>query len=264
MGALSMRNRAGTYFLAGLLTLVCGVVLVKVTSVRTDGGESITVAVAANFTVPAQVLAQRFEQETGVKVLLSFASTGKFYTQIVNGAPFDVFLTADAKHPAKLEAEGHAVAGTRRTYAVGRLVLWSKTRPVAGDGEGLLKSGGYNRLAIANPRHAPYGVAARETLEALGLWETVQPRVVTGENIGQTFTFVATGNAEVGFVALSQVMEPGEGVVGQYWPVPQELYSEIDQQSVLLKDTGAGRRYLEFLQSEESVKLIESYGYGVP
>ncbi len=229
-----------------------------------EADNSITIAVASNFMVPAQVLADGFQQASGVKPLLSFGSTGKHYTQIVNGAPFDVFLAADEEHPQKLVASHHAVPGERFPYAIGRLVLWSKSQRVDESGIDFLKFGDYTKLAIANPRHAPYGLAAREVLEAGGLWDAVQPRLVMGENIGQTHTFIATQNAEVGFVALSQILQPGQEIDGYFWRVPQNLHSEINQQALLLRDKPAARQFLEYLRSEESQRVIQSYGYGVP
>lgn len=226
--------------------------------------DAVTVAVAANFTLPAQELAQRFEAETGITVRLSFASTGKHYTQIINGAPFDVFLAADDEHPRRLEQSHHAAPGGRFTYARGHLVLWSCTKDPGDDGAAFLASGNYNKLSIANPRHAPYGRAARQTLEALSLWEQVQPKLVTGENIGQAHTYVATRNADAGFVAMSQVAAPGKEADGWTWPVPQHLYTPIEQQAVLLRDTPAARQFLDFLRKPESLDLIRQYGYATP
>ena len=170
----------------------------------------VQVAVAANFTAPMQKIAAAFEQDTGHRAKLAFGATGKFYAQIRNGAPFEVLLAADDETPAKLEREGAALAGSRFTYAIGRLALWS-ARPGYVDDQGeVLKRGAFKHLAIANPKLAPYGAAAVETLDRLGLLAALQPKFVQGENIAQTFQFVSTGNAELGFVALSQVMEDGK------------------------------------------------------
>jgi len=222
------------------------------------------VAVAANFMEPARAIARQFEQQTGCKVVLSFGSTGQLYAQIKNGAPYAVFLAADSARPELLERDGPGVAGTRVTYAVGKLVLWS---PRAGfvDANGqVLAGGGFSHLAIANPDLAPYGAAAREVLMHLGLWERLQDRIVRGENIGQAFQYVRTGNAELGLVALSQIQRPGEPADGSQWLPPQSMYTPIDQQAVLVKDEPAGRKLLEFLRGEQARAIIRSYGYDTP
>jgi len=231
------------------------------------GGEALAaetrVAVAANFTEPAKAIAAKFEARTGHKATLSFGSSGQFYTQIANGAPFEVFLSADAERPTRAEAEGLALAGTRFTYATGRLVLWSRT-PGLVDGKGaVLARGGFEKLAIADPKSAPYGQAAIETLTKLKLQDTLKPRIVTGSSITQTYQYAQTGAAELGFVALSQVInEPG----GSRWIVPTANHSPIDQQAVLLK-TGSGnpaaRAFLQFLKGSEAKAIIRRYGYEV-
>jgi molybdate transport system substrate-binding protein len=221
------------------------------------------VAVAANFTEPAKAIAARFEAKTGHKATLSFGSSGQFYTQIANGAPFEVFLSADAERPTKAETDGLAVAGTRFTYATGRLVLWSKT-PGLVDGKGaVLAKGGFEKLSIADPKAAPYGQAAVETLTKLKLYDALKPKIVTGSSITQAFQYVQTGAAEVGFVALSQVInEQG----GSRWVVPATDHTPIDQQAVLLK-TGAGndaaKAFLLFLKGKEAKAIIKRYGYEV-
>jgi molybdate transport system substrate-binding protein len=226
--------------------------------------EEITVAVAANFTGPAKEIAAAFEKATGDKVTLSFGSSGQFYTQIANGAPFEVFLSADADRPIKAEQAGLAVAGTRFTYAVGRLVLWS---PSAGlvDGHGaVLKVGGFSKLAIADPTAAPYGLAAIQTLKTLGVYDQVKPRIVQGTSIAQAFEFVKTGNAELGFVALSQVIaESG----GSRWLVPESDHEPITQQAVLLKpgaNSKGSRAFLAFLKGGQARAIIRRYGYATP
>jgi molybdate transport system substrate-binding protein len=215
------------------------------------------VAVAANFAVPARQLAAQFGVESGHKLVLSNGSTGKFYAQIKSGAPFDVLLSADAETPRRLEAEKLAVRGSRFTYAVGRLVLWrSGSQPV---NEALLREQNFTRLAIANPKLAPYGAAARETLEKLGLWEAVQPKLVQGENIAQTFQFVASANADVGLVALAQIDRSAP-----HWVVPQTLHTPLFQDAVLTArgaGNAAARGFLDFLKSASTRERIRSYGY---
>lgn len=215
------------------------------------------VAVAANFATPAKHLAEPFLRETGHRLVLSSGSTGKFYAQIKSGAPYEVLLSADEATPRRLEEDGLAVAGTRFTYATGRLVLWS-ARPNLAIGEELLRRNELQRLAIANPRLAPYGAAAQQVLENLGLWATMRAKLVQGENIAQTFQFVSTGNAELGFVALSQV----EG--GSHWLVPASLHAPLKQDAVLLvrgRDSAAAASFLEFLRGALARKLIRAYGY---
>ena len=227
-----------------------------------QGGREVKVAVAANFTEPAKELAAVFEKATGHKLVLSFGATGQFYAQIVNGAPFEVFVAADKAAPTKAVAEGHAVAGTQFTYAVGKLVLYSKVLDVTEGGE-VLKKGSFNKLAIAHPAAAPYGAAAVETIAALGVRERVQARIVQGNNIAQTLQFVETGNAELGFVALSQIVLTKGGA---RWVVPDGLHAPISQDAVLLR-AGAGnpaaRAFLDFLRGPEARAVIEKYGYGL-
>ena len=221
------------------------------------------VAVATNFTEPAKAIASRFEQVTGHKATLSFGSSGQFYTQIANGAPFEVFLSADAERPIKTEAQGLAVAGSRFTYATGRLVLWSRT-PGQIDARGaVLGRGDFEKLAIADPKSAPYGLAAMETLAALKLDSALKPKLVTGASITQAFQYAQTGAAELGFVALSQVVNaPG----GSRWVVPARLHTPIDQQAVLLKtgaDNPAAKAFVQFLKGPEARAIIQRYGYEV-
>lgn len=227
-------------------------------------GAEVKVAVAANFTAPMQKIAQVFEQETGHKAILSFGATGAFYAQIRNGAPFQVLLGADDATPLRLEKEGLGVPGSRFTYAIGKLVLWSK-QPGLVDNKGeVLRSGSFQRLAIANPKLAPYGRAAMEAVSRLGVLARVQPKIVQGENISQTYQFVATQNAQLGFVALSQVYADGRINQGSGWIVPSGLYSPIRQDAVLLnsgKDNPAATALLAFLRGEKSRTLIRAYGY---
>ncbi len=226
----------------------------------------VSVAVAANFTAPMQKLAQVFEQETGHKALLSFGSTGNFYAQIRNGAPFHVLLAADDDTPLKIEQEGLGVPGSRFTYAIGKLVLWSKQPGLVDDKGDILRSGAFARIAIANPKLAPYGAAAIETMVKLGVLQVLQPRLVQGENIAQTYQFIATENAPLGFVALSQILRDGKIVQGSAWIVPAGLHAPIAQDALLLsagKDNPAATALMGFLRSDRAKVLIRSYGYGL-
>ena len=226
--------------------------------------EEVQVAVAANFTAPMKRIAADFEKDTGHKALLSFGGTGKFYAQIRNGAPFDILLAADDTTPARLEAEGAAVAGSRFTYAIGTLVLWSPKPGVVDDRGEVLKQGEFRHLALANPKLAPYGVAAIEALTALKLLDALQPKFVQGENIGQTHQFVATGNAELGFVALSQVMQDGRIAEGSAWVVPGDLHQPIRQDAVILataRDKPAAAALMTYLKGDKARAVIKSYGY---
>lgn len=226
--------------------------------------DEVQVAVAANFTAPMQRIAAEFEKDTGHKALLSFGATGKFYAQISNGAPFEVFLAADDETPARLEKEFLIAPHTRFTYAIGKLALWSaKDGYVDSKGE-VLKTGEFKHLSLANPKTAPYGAAAIETLKKLGTFERVEPRLVQGENIAQAHQFVATGNAELGFVALSQVYKEGKVTSGSGWIVPASLYAPIRQDAVVLargKNNRAATALAEYLKSDSARAIIKSYGY---
>jgi molybdate transport system substrate-binding protein len=231
---------------------------------RAQAGE-VQVAVAANFIGPMDRIAQAFTAATGHTLKISSGSTGKFHSQITNGAPFEVLVSADDETPRKLVASGHAVPGSNFTYAIGKLVLWSAQPGLVDDQGSVLASDRIRHVAIANPKTAPYGAAAMEVIEARGLTAALRPRLVTGESIAQTFQFVATGNAELGFVALSQVVVPGRPVQGSLWRIPQNLYSEIRQDAVLLKAgeaNPAARALLDFLRGEAARQTIRSYGYG--
>jgi molybdate transport system substrate-binding protein len=222
------------------------------------------VAVAANFTAPMQKIAQAFEKETGHKALLSFGSTGNFYAQIRHGAPFHVLLAADDATPRQLEKEGLGLAASRFTYAVGTLVLWSK-QPGVVDAQGqILRSGKIQRLAVANPKLAPYGAAAMETMTQLGVLPALQPKLVQGDNIAQTYQFIATENAPLGFVALSQVMAEGKLTAGSAWIVPPHLHAPIRQDALLLRpgqDNAAALALLRFLRGDSARAMIRSFGY---
>jgi molybdate transport system substrate-binding protein len=226
--------------------------------------DELPVAVAANFAAPAKQIAADFEKETGHKVSLVVGATGKFYAQIRNGAPFEVLLAADDETPARLEKEGAAVAGTRFTYAIGRLVLWSGRPGLVDDKGEVLKKVDFAHLAIANPKLAPYGAAAVEALSALKLLDAVQARLVQAENIAQAHQFVATGNADLGFVALSQVIRDGKVAEGSAWIVPANLHQPIRQDAVLL-DKGKGKpaaeAWLKYLKSDRAKAVIRGFGY---
>jgi molybdate transport system substrate-binding protein len=224
----------------------------------------VNLAVAANFTAPMKRIAEEFEKATGHKTVLSYGATGKFYAQITNGAPFDVFLSADDKTPEKLEKEGVAVAGSRFTYAVGRLVLWSAKPALVDDKAAVLVRNDFKYLAIAAPKLAPYGAAAIEALTKIGMLPLLQPKLVTGESIGQTFSMVLTGNAELGFVAMSQVFEGGLLKSGSAWVVPANLHSPLKQDAVLLvrgKSNPAAQQLLIFLKSGQARAIMNSFGY---
>jgi molybdate transport system substrate-binding protein len=228
--------------------------------------ESALVAVAANFAETADALLPAFRDATGHDLAITTGSTGKLYAQIVAGAPFDVMLSADAATPARLLDEGRAVPGSGFTYAVGRLALWSADPArIGADGRAALDDPDLRFVAIANPDLAPYGVAAREALQSLGLWDKLQPKIVMGQNIGQTHGLVATGAAEIGFVALSAVLSPRAGTPGSHWDVPQGLYAPIRQDAVLLAsgaDNPAARAFLDFLRGAEAAAVIDAFGYG--
>lgn len=226
--------------------------------------DEVSVAVAANFTAPMKAIAADFEKETGHKLVAAFGSTGKFYAQIKSGAPFEVLLAADDETPARLEQEGLGIAGTRFTYAVGRLVLWSRKDGYVDDQGEVLKKADFRHLALANPKLAPYGAAAVETLKALNLFDAVQARFVTAENIGQAHQFVASGNAELGFVALAQVFRDGRIAEGSGWIVPPRLHEPIRQDALLLakgKGKAAAEALLRYLKSDKARAAIRGFGY---
>jgi molybdate transport system substrate-binding protein len=224
----------------------------------------INVAVASNFTATMNDIAALFEKESGHKLSLSFGSSGKLYAQIKNGAPFQVFLSADQEKPLELEKDGLTIADTRFTYAIGTLALWSAKTGFVDQDAGVLKSGLFNKLAIANPRLAPYGAATMEVLQHFGLAESLVKKLVQGENIAQTYQFVETGNAELGFVALSQIKDKRGMKHGSAWIVPAGLHSPIRQDAVVLKagaDSWAAHELLRFMRSTPAKSIIASYGY---
>jgi molybdate transport system substrate-binding protein len=245
------------------LSVLLATLMVSIPPARAD---EVTLAVAANFTAPMKQIAAEFEKDTGHKVLASFGSTGKFYAQIKNGAPFEILLSADEETPAKLSKENLAVPGSQFTYAVGKLVLWS-TKPGLVDSAGsILKKGGFEHLSVADPKLAPYGAAGMETMKALGVLEAVQTKIVTADSITQAYQFISSGNAELGFVALSQVLKEGK-IEGSSWLVPSNLYSPIRQDAVIL-EKGKGQpgaaALLKYLKSDKAKAIIRSFGYELP
>jgi len=222
------------------------------------------VAVAANFAQTLKEISTVFEKDTGHKLAITQGSTGKLYAQISQGAPFEVFLSADDETPERLITEGKAISGTRFTYAIGRLALWSPRPDLVDEGGQVLKTDKFRFLAIANARVAPYGRAAVQVMQKLGVLASIEPRVVQGESITQTFQFVSTGNAQLGFVALSQISENGKIKSGSAWIVPENLHEQLRQDAVLLnpgKDSPAASALLNFLKSDKAKKIIASHGY---
>ncbi|MBC7995757.1 MAG: molybdate ABC transporter substrate-binding protein [Rhizobacter sp.] len=243
----------------------CLSMMVAMLCVSAAQAGEVSVAVAANFAGPMSAMSDAFTATTGHSLKISVGATGKFYSQIAAGAPFEVLISADDETPAKLIVEGFAVPSTQFTYAIGKLVLWSAQPGYVDDQGAVLTAGQFAHLAIANPKTAPYGRAAIEVLKARGLGDGLAPKLVTGESLGQAFQFVATGNAELGFVALSQVVVPGKPVSGSYWVVPPALYGEIRQDAVLLKrgeKNPAAAALLAYLKSAPAKALIHSFGYG--
>ncbi len=224
----------------------------------------IRVAVASNFRFASEALARQFEQTTGHDVTLIFGSTGKHFAQIQNGAPFDVYLAADELRPRMLEEDGISVSGTRFVYAIGKLVLWSPHDDFADTPESPLERDDFRFLSIASPTLSPYGRAARQYLQSVNLWISIQPRLVRGENVGQAYQYVASHNADLGLIAFAQIKLPSNSTVGSYWEIPPTAYDPIRQQGVLLKDAPPARAFIEYLRSDDAHEIIESYGYTVP
>ncbi|WP_367084395.1 molybdate ABC transporter substrate-binding protein [Pseudomonas sp. HOU2] len=242
----------------------CLATLLAVFAFGAAQADEVQVAVAANFTAPIQAIAADFEKDTGHKLVAAYGATGQFYTQIKNGAPFEVFLSADDTTPEKLEKEGDTVKGSRFTYAIGTLALWSaKEGYVDAKGE-VLKKNEYQHLSIANPKAAPYGLAATQVLEKLKLTEATKAKIVEGQNITQAYQFVSTGNAELGFVALSQIYKDGKVTSGSAWIVPASMHDPIKQDAVILnkgKDSAAAKALVEYLKGPTAAAVIKSYGY---
>lgn len=247
------------FFISGLLVAGCG----ENTNDATTADEPIRVAVAANFAQTLRDLAEQYEAETGQTITISVGSTGSLYSQIEQGAPFDLFFAADNRRPEMLESAGRAVPGTRRTYAQGRLVLWSPDQDRV-KGKTSITAGDYQHLAIANPVTAPYGLAAKQTLTQMKAWDAVQPRLVQAQSIGQAFEFVRSGSAELGFVALSQIQKPNAPVAGSQWMAPADMYEPIRQQVVILVDRPAVRAFWQWVTTDPAaLKRIRAYGYEV-
>jgi molybdate transport system substrate-binding protein len=240
---------------------LCGLAIVL--AAPPAGAAEVQVAVAANFTEPAKEIAAAFAAKTGDHALLSFGSSGQFYTQVAQGAPFEVLLSADADRPERMEREGLGVPGTRFTYAVGRLVLYSRSPRLVDEKGAILASGGFDKIAMADPQAAPYGAAAVQTMTRMGVYARLQPKIVKGASITQAFQFVQTGAADLGFVALSQVINQAGG---SRWEVPASYHAPIDQQAILLwkgdKDPAA-RAFVRFLRGPEALAIIKRYGYEV-
>ena len=233
------------------------------TAVTPAFAEQVLVAVAANFIPPFREIATEFEKATGHTLRVAAGSSGNFYSQIKNGAPFDVFFSADMERPKLLEDEGLGVKDSRFTYAIGRLVLWSPQADLI-KGEETLRSKSYKRLAMANPKTAPYGMAAMQAMQKLELWNSVQPQLVMGESLGQTMGFIESGNAQLGFVALSQALDPKIKGKGSRWDVPTNLHEPITQDVVLLtkgKDNSGAKALMEFIGGPQAKTIIERYGY---
>ena len=246
-------------FTPGALAALIG--CLAVTGVQAD---EVQVAVAANFTAPIQAIASEFEKDTGHKLIAAYGATGQFYTQIKNGAPFEVFLAADDSTPEKLETEGDIVPGSRFTYAIGTLALWSAKDGYVDDAGKVLEKNQFKHLSIANPKAAPYGLAATQVLAKLGLTDKVKDKIVEGQNITQAYQFVSTGNAELGFVALSQIFKDGKVSHGSAWIIPETMHDPIKQDAVILKkgeNNPAAKALTEYLKGPKAEAIIKSYGY---
>ena len=250
-----MSMRAPRFALTALFSLL---------TLNSAWADEVQVAVAANFTAPIQAIAKDFEKDTGHKLVASFGATGQFYAQIKNGAPFEVFLSADDTTPEKLEKEGDTVKGSRFTYAIGTLALWSPKEGYVDAQGDVLKKNDYKHLSIANPKAAPYGLAATQVLARLDLTEATKGKLVEGQNITQAFQFVSTGNAELGFVALSQIYKDGKVSNGSAWIVPAAMHDPIRQDAVILakgKDNAAAQALVDYLKGAKAAAVIKSFGY---
>ena len=229
----------------------------------------IRIAVASNFYPTMKAIVEEFELENNEsskinKIVLIPGSSGKHYAQIINGAPFDIFFSADQVSPVLLEEKGIVEYESRFTNALGKIVLWSPTNGLV-DSEGqVLYDNNFRFLDIANPKIAPYGIATKETLVSMGLWKNMDKKLVRGENIAQAFQFINTGNAKLGFVSFSQLMSPHFSLVGSFWEVPKSLYNPIEQQAVLLRESLLGRSFMNFVQTDKALNIISKFGYGLP
>ena len=246
---------------------VCVVLVVGLFRVPVDAAD-IKVAVTSSFMDPMTAIAEEFQKATGHRALLNEGSTGELYAQILNGAPFDIYLSSDAQDAKGIEDDGFAVAGSRFTYAVGRLTLWSP-RPgrIGNDGEHLLRSGGFESLAISNPRTNGYGKAAVQALKTVGVWTSVQDRIVEAENSREAFQLVANGKADVGLVPLGEVLDPDVKQKGSRWDIPHRLHSPILQDAVLLergKENSGALQLLQFLRGPQARRIIVQFGYELP
>ncbi len=251
---MNTQRKPGKLWIAAALLLVAGMAQ----------ADEVSVAVAANFTGPMERIVPEFEKATGHKAIVAYGTVGKFYAQIKNGAPFDVLVSADDETPIRLEKEGLAILESRFTYAVGKLVLWSAKPGLVDDKGEVLKRGDFRRLAIANPKVAVYGAAAVEAMTKLGVYAPLEGKIVLGENIAQAYQFAATGNAELGFVALSQIYKDGQFAPGSHWMVPPGLYPPLRQDAALLsrgKDNPAAAALLAYLKTEAARKVMRAYGY---
>ena len=259
------RNKQKFTLIPGYVLVQTCLVAIMVITLKPVYADEALVAVATNFSETAEQLKTDFEAISPHRITLSTGSTGKLYAQVLNGAPYDVILAADQERPRLLEASGLAVQGSRFVYATGRLTLWSPADGNLGaDGRSILEEGNFDRLAMANPELAPYGSAAKETLTALGVWESVRDKIILGENIGQAHVMVATRNTDLGFIALSQLLSRRNKQVGSHWDVPASLHSPILQDAVLLEhgsDNAAARAFLDYLRDKPARETIESSGY---
>jgi molybdate transport system substrate-binding protein len=239
------------------------VILFSISILQAEAGE-LHIAVAANFIAPLTEISAAFEDATDHRIVLIPGSTGKHYAQIINGAPFDVFFSADTEHPTLLDNAGLAIHGSRYTYALGRLVLWSPQRDFIQAGGDVLTTDNFRYIAIANPRLAPYGKAAREMLQKIHQWERLKTKLVQGENISQAFQFVYSGNAELGFIAHSQLIALTHDKPGSSWLVPENMHAPIAQQAIQLTDSGIARLFLDYAKLPEAQQIILKYGYDLP
>lgn len=244
-------------------------VLVLLLFGQTSWAATTLVAVASDFTKPMTEIAAAFERTTGHTAKLSFGSSGKAFAQIQSGAPFEVYLSASEKYPLELEKTGFAVIDSHFVYAIGKLVLWSAIPGYVDDQGKILTTGGFKHIALADPTHAPYGVVAEDVMKSLGVLDKLRPLFVQGENISQTFQFVNTGNAELGFVGLAQVIDVNSEKIGSGsgWIIPENLHSPFRQMAVLLKtgaENPAAHALVDFLKSPTALAIIEKYGFGLP
>ncbi len=226
--------------------------------------DTIHIAVASNFSSAIKDIAHRFETKTGHKIILIFGSSGKHYAQIINGAPFELFFSADTARPYLLDKKGLIQANSRFTYAIGQVVLWSPNKQLVDKKAQVLQNTSFRYLAVANPKLAPYGKAAQQILTQQGLWAKLRLRMVRGENIGQTFQFVKSGNAQLGFIAFSQIKTLDKPIKGSYWKPDPTLYDPIQQQAVLLKDNKVAHAFLKYIKQDEALSIIRAYGYKTP